>query len=267
MSNVRISQSMGIRTIALNRPQKRNAFHAEMIAEITKAFKEVASDKQVRAVLLTAEGSTFCAGGDLEWMKSTIDYTAKQNLKDAERLFDMFWAIRSVPVPVVGRIFGHAFGGGAGLVSACDIVVAESGTQFCFSEVKWGLVPAVISPFVAEKVLPSRAREWFLTAKVFGCSEALSAGLIGFSGNMAEVDAEVEAILFRIRDTAPQAVRETKKLHQSFSSVSWKAVRTKVTKLIAARRVSEEGQSGLKAFVEKRNPQWSPPPYGAPAKI
>ena len=267
MEHIKVTQNIGIRSISLNRPQKRNAFHAAMIAEITEAFKEAAADKKVRAILLTAEGGTFCAGGDLEWMKSTVDYTAKQNLRDAERLFDMFWAIRSAPVPVVGRVFGHAFGGGAGLVAACDIVAAETGTQFCFSEVKWGLVPAVIGPFVSEKVLPARAREWFLTAKVFGASEALSAGLIGYTGSMAEIDAQLEEVLYRIRATAPEAVRETKKLHQSFAAVSWKAVRGKVTKLIAARRVSQEGQTGLKAFLEKRDPQWSASPYGTPTKI
>lgn len=267
MQHLKITQNQGVLAVSLNRPERRNAFFPEMITEITKIFKSVNKDKTVRAVLLTGEGKSFCSGGDLEWMKSMAGYTLKQNLKDASELFEMYWAIRNCPVPVVGKVFGHCFGGGAGLTAVCDLVAAESATQFCFSEVKWGLVPAVISPFVAERAAPAKVREWFITAKVFTADEALHGGLINFVGSTADVDAYLEKTFNLIQGAAPEAVRATKKLHQSYSTISWKKVQPAVTKLIAQRRVSEEGQKGLQAFLEKREPRWSESPYGAPAKI
>lgn len=269
---LKLNHNLGVLTVSLNRPERKNAFHAGMIAEITQVFEELADKKsftgrKVRAVLLTGEGTSFCSGGDLEWMKSMADYTLKENMRDAEKLFAMYWAIRQCPVPVIGKVFGHAFGGGAGLTAVCDIVAAEAGTRFSFSEVKWGLVPAVISPFVTERAAPAKTREWFLTAKVFAAPEALAGGLINFSGTMSEVDRDIESTLRMILDAAPEAVRETKKLHRSYSVIDWKKVEPQVVKLIAQRRVSDEGQKGLKAFLEKRNPGWSEPPYGTPAKI
>ena len=160
MEHLKLSQNMGVLTVSLNRPEKRNAFYPEMIQAIRKAFTVAAKEKDLRAVLLTGEGESFCAGGDLEWMKSMASYTMKQNLRDAEELYAMFWAIRTCPVPVVGKVFGHCFGGGAGLTAVCDIVAAESKTLFSFSEVKGGLVPAVISPFVVDRVAPASVREW-----------------------------------------------------------------------------------------------------------
>jgi len=257
MDLLKITQNLGVRTISLNRPEKRNAFFPEMIQEITKAFKAAAKDKSVRAILLTGEGQSFCSGGDLEWMKSMAGYTLKQNLKDAQELFEMYWTIRNTPVPVIAKVFGHAFGGGAGLTAVCDIAAAEEKTQICFSEVKWGLVPAVISPFVVERASSAFVREWFMTAKVFNGPEAVAGGLINFSGTIDQVDSYIEQTLILLTAAAPEAVRETKKLHQSYSPINWKQARTKVTKLIAARRVSQEGQTGLKAFLEKRAPKWS----------
>jgi methylglutaconyl-CoA hydratase len=151
--------------------------------------------------------------------------------------------------------------------AVCDIVAAESATQFCFSEVKWGLVPAVISPFVTERAAPARVREWFLTAKVFTSPEALQGGLINFSGNMTEVDAFIDSTIRLIVGAAPEAVKDSKKLQQSYSTIQWKKVEPVVTKLIAKRRVSAEGQKGLKAFLDKRTPDWNETAYGKPAKI
>jgi methylglutaconyl-CoA hydratase len=267
VKHLKITRNQGILTIALNRPEKRNAFFPEMIQEITTAFATAAQDMDLRAVLLTGHGPSFCSGGDLQWMKSMADYTLEENIRDAEELFAMYWAIRCCPVPVVGRLFGHCFGGGAGLVAVCDIVSAESQTQFCFSEVKWGLVPAVISPFVVERAEAVKVREWFTTAKVFLSPEAQSGGLINHYGTISEVDIFLEETLKQILNTAPEAVRETKKLLLSYSSLDWKTTRSRVTRLIAERRVSAEGQKGLKAFLDKKSPQWSAPPYGSSAKI
>lgn len=267
MKHLLLSLNHGVLTISLNRPEKRNAFFPEMIAEISKAFADGAKDRDVRAILLTAQGQSFCSGGDLEWMKSMASYTLAKNLKDADQLFEMYWRIYSCPVPVVGRVFGHCFGGGAGLTAVCDIVAAETTTQFSFSEVKWGLVPAVISPFVIERAHPAQVAEWFATAKVFTSPEALSGGLINFCGTVNEVDHYLEQTFKLVSNSAPGAVLETKKLLRSYSQLDWKKTRAKVTKLIAQRRVSEEGQRGLKAFLEKKNPQWSDPPYGVHTKI
>lgn len=267
MNHLKLSHNLGVLTVALNRVEKRNAFNPAMIVEITKAFKGAAKNKAVRAVLLTAEGESFCAGGDLEWMKSMADFTLQKNIKDADQLFEMYWQIRNCPVPVVGRVFGHCFGGGAGLTAVCDIVAAESTTQFSFSEVRLGLVPAVISPFVVERVHANCVAEWFTTAKIFAAPEALSGGLVNFCGTMAEVDAYCEKTFNLILNSAPDAVRETKKLLLSYTRTDWKKTRARATKLIAQRRVSEEGQRGLKAFLEKKNPQWSDSPYGVHQKI
>lgn len=267
MKHLKITLNQGVVTVALNRPEKRNAFHPEMIQELKSAFKGFAKDKKLRAVVLTGEGESFCSGGDLEWMKSMADYSFKKNLMDASQLFDMYLSIRNCPVPVVGRIFGHAFGGGAGLVAVCDVVAAESSTQFCFSEVKWGLVPAVISPFVVDRAAPAAVREWFLTAKVFTAEEASAGQLINAHGPMKDMDEYIEQTLNRICAAAPEAVRATKALHQSYSTVNWKKVAPQVTKLIAERRVSDEGQKGLKAFLEKKTPKWSDSPYETAAKI
>jgi methylglutaconyl-CoA hydratase len=264
MENVKVREQDGVLTISLNRPEKRNAFFPAMIKELSKAFSAAAKQHHLRAVVLTAEGPSFCAGGDMEWMKSMAKYSMAQNVKDAEQLFALFWSIRSCPVPVIGRVFGHGFGGGAGLVAACDMVAADSATQFCFSEVKWGLVPAVISPFVLERTSSSWVREWFLTAKVFQAPAALQGGLIQFCGSMPEVDAYVADTVKLLKAAAPEAVRETKKLCQSYSTLEWKKVRSQVTRLIARRRVSAEGQLGLQAFLDKRSPDWG---AGASQKI
>lgn len=264
--HLKITQNMNVVTVSFNRPEKRNAFFPEMIREITSSFKGLSKEKAIRAVILTGEGQSFCSGGDLEWMKSMAKYSQAQNLKDAAELFDMYWAIRACPVPVLGRVFGHCFGGGAGLMGVCDIVAAEENTQFCFSEVKWGLVPSVISPFVTERAQPAKVREWFTTGKVFRAPEALAGGLINHSGTNSSVDFYLEEILKVILASAPGAVRDTKALHQSYSTINWKTAKARVTKLIAKRRVSAEGQKGLQAFLEKRQPQWSESPYGSPAK-
>lgn len=267
MEFLKVTDNLGIITVSLNRPEKRNAFHPGMIIELTKTFKGFQKDKRVRAILLTGEGPSFCAGGDLEWMREMASYSKAENLKDAQKLYEMYWLIKTCPVPVVGKIFGHAFGGGAGLTAVCDIVFAEEKTQFCFSEVKWGLVPAVISPFVNDRASRANIAEWFMTAKVFGANEAVQGGLINRAGPIDQVDHFLEETFKLILGSAPEAVRETKKLQMAYSNISWKKMQPVVTKLIAARRSSAEGQKGLSAFLNKSTPQWSEPPYGAPAKI
>lgn len=267
MEFLKLTSNQNVLRVSLNRPEKRNAFHPGMIKELTKTFANTQKDKNLRAVILTGEGESFCSGGDLEWMKDMAKYSKAKNLKDAQELFKMYWLIRSCPVPVIGRMFGHCFGGGAGLTAVCDIVAAEDNTQFSFSEVKWGLAPAVISPFVTDRALPMKVREWFVTAKVFGAPEAARGGLVNRTGPMAELDMYIEETIKMILYAAPEAVRATKKLHQSFSTINWKKVELQVTKLIAERRTSKEGQAGLDAFLNKKPSPFAPSPYGKIEKI
>ena len=255
MKHVKVDVQNNIQYVKLNRQEKRNAFHPEMIAELTQIFKK-AKKREARAIVLSGEGESFCSGGDLDWMKSMANYTLKQNQKDSENLFDMYETARTCPLPVIGQIHGHAFGGGLGLVAICDVVVAESKTQFCFSEVKWGLVPAVISSFVMEKMAPSKAREWMLTAKVFTAPEALDAGLIHFQGDSSQVELYVKVTLDLLRKAGPEALKETKRLLQFLNENPRSKYRKETTKVIAKARVGKEGQAGLKSFLEKKPTPW-----------
>jgi methylglutaconyl-CoA hydratase len=255
MKHIKVELQNEVQWVRLNRPEKRNAFEPEMIAELTAIFKK-ASLKTARAIVLTGEGESFCSGGDLQWMKSMAKYTLKQNAQDSENLFDMYESIRNCPLPVIGKVHGHAFGGGVGLTAVCDIVAAESQTQFCFSEVKWGLVPAVISSFCLEKMSPNKAQEWMLTAKVFSASEAYGAGLIHFAGSQADVNEYVDKTLKLLRKAGPEALNETKKLLHFLRENPRSKYRKQSTSVIAKRRVSKEGQAGLTAFLEKKPTPW-----------
>lgn len=245
--------------VTLNRPEVHNAFHPDMIAEITKAFKSIQKDKTVRAVLLSGYGNSFCAGADLGWMKSMAKYTLAQNKKDAEKLYDMFASIRDCGVPVVGKVHGSVMGGALGLISVCDIVLAETKTLFSFSEVRLGLAPSVISSFVAKKMNRSDMCRYFLTGSKFLADEAKAAGLVHFVvdgdkilDQMTEVFLENELLV-----AGPQAMRETKKLLNSLDNFTTEAkAKTATTNLIAKLRVSKEGQEGLNSFFEKRKASW-----------
>lgn len=257
MSTVLTQENKGIVTVRLNRPEVRNAFHPTMIAELTKTFKQLRKNKDCCAVILCGEGPSFCAGADLEWMKSMAKYTRAQNKKDAEALFDMFSEIESFPGVVIGQLHGHVMGGALGLAAVCDLVVAEATTQFCFSEVKLGLSPAVISAFVKNKVSLAEMNRWFLTAEVFSSTQAQKMGLVHEVASETAVVAQTQKWVDALRANAPQAVRETKQLLKSVSVENRKLQLKKMTTtLIAQLRVSAEGQEGLKSFLEKRKPQW-----------
>lgn len=256
MKNIKIDIRENVIWLKLARPEKRNAFHPEMIAELASAFANAASAKE-RALVLLGEGESFCSGGDLTWMRSMANFSLEENLRDSEKLYAMYEAARQCPLPLIGRVHGHAMGGGVGLTAVCDIVAAESATQFSFSEVKWGLVPAVISSFVLEKIQPHRAREWMLTAKVFLAPEAAEAGLVHFHGTMDDVDAYVSQVLSLIKKGGPEAVRETKKLLRFAHGHSEKELRETAVRVISERRMGAEGQTGLRAFLERKQPPWA----------
>jgi methylglutaconyl-CoA hydratase len=247
----------GVASVALNRPEVRNAFNEKLITDLTSAFTELATDETLRAAVLRGEGKVFCAGADAEWMAKSVAYTPEQNREDAMRMAQMFRAISEAPFPVVGRIQRAALGGGAGLAAACDVVVAAEDTKFGFTEVRLGIIPAVISSFVLPKIGVSNARRYFLTGENFGAAEARAMGLVHEICPEGELDARVDTVLGEIKKSGPRAVREAKRLIREVMAIPDLDGKLKFcAQTIARVRASEEGQEGLRAFLEKREPGW-----------
>ena len=245
MSALRSEQAGDVLRITMSRPEQRNAFDAALIQELTEAFSDVGD---VRAVVLAGEGKSFSAGADVEWMRAAAELSYEGNVADARRLRMMLETIDSCPAPVIARVQGHALGGGCGLVACSDIAVAAADTKFAFSEVKLGIIPAVISPYALAKIGASAARRYFVTGERFDAETALRIGLVH---ELAEdLDAAVDGLLDELRSAGPEAARHAKKL------VLERPDGLATERRIAQRRTSEEGQEGLRAFVEKRNPSW-----------
>ena len=242
-------------TVTLNRPEVRNAFNPDLIADLTAWAIEAEKTPGIRAAVLRGAGKTFCAGADVNWMAETIGYSRDQNLDDAQRMRRMFELLDELPFPLIGRIQGAALGGGAGLASVCDMVAAADNTVFGFTEVKLGILPAVISPFALRKIGVSAARALFLTGARFDARRAKEIGLVHTVVAEPELDTAVESFLAEIRTAAPEALREAKRLIREIGArVATEADVT--TSAIAERRVSAEGQDGLRAFLDKRKPGW-----------
>jgi methylglutaconyl-CoA hydratase len=256
MSLVETKKENGILRVTLSRPEAHNALNSELIKELTQIFKSDTKDQSILAVVLKGNGPSFCAGGDLKWMKESLKFNLAQNIKDAQKLSDMYEFIYQCPTPVLAHIHGNVMGGGVGLTAVCDIVAAEIETKFCFSEVKLGLVPSIISPYVLRKIPESSARLLMMTAEIFKSPHAKDMGLIHFVGHNAECELFLEEKLKMITKNGPEAVRATKNLIDKVSQLNGKAARTLTVKTIAQRRVSKEGQEGMNAFFEKRDPNW-----------
>jgi methylglutaconyl-CoA hydratase len=245
MSALRMERDDGILRVTLARPERRNAFDASLIAELTDAFADVGD---ARAVVLAGEGEAFCAGADVEWQRASIDLTYDENVADALRLYEMCETIDRCPAPVVARVHGYALGGGSGIVACSDIVVADAQTVFGFTEVRLGIVPAVISPFVLQRI-GDAARRYFLTGERFGADVALRIGLVSEVAD-GDLDDRVDAVVAHLLAGGPEAVRAAKEL------VRTRPVGDETAQIAAARRTSAEGQDGLRAFLEKRSPAW-----------
>jgi len=245
LTALRIEHEAEVLRVAMARPERRNAFDAALIDELAAAFADVGD---VRAVVLSGDGPSFSAGADVEWMRSSVDLSFDENVADALRLRAMLDAIDSCPAPVVGRVQGHALGGGCGLVACCDIAIAEPTAQFAFSEVKLGIVPAVISPFALAKIGPGAARRYFVTGERFSAAEALRIGLIHAVAD--DLDDAVGRVVAELLSAGPTAARAAKDLARAPRSAEETAAR------IAEHRTSPEGQEGLRAFLEKRSPTW-----------
>lgn len=253
---LKIHEDRNIVFISLNRPEVRNAFNPELILELTEKMKVYSTRSELRAVVLSGEGSVFCAGADLQWMKSMVTYSIEQNQKDAEDLFDLFVAIKNCSIPVVCQVHGAAFGGALGILAASDYVLAEESTQLCFSEVKIGLAPAVISAFVMAKCQKSVMQALMMSGKVFLPQEVLGSGLIHQVFHKDKTAESLAKVIRHFEEASPLAVRETKKLCQSYDTPIAADARAMTTSLISYLRVSNEGQEGINAFLEKRNPGW-----------
>lgn len=243
--------------ITLNRPERHNAFDETLIAELTQAFEALREDEAVRVVVLQGAGKSFCAGADLNWMGKMVNYTFAENLEDARALARMFEVIDHCPKPVVGRVHGAAIGGGAGLVAVCDIAIATPNAQFGFSEVKLGLIPAVITPYVMRKIGYGNARALFVSGERFDAETALRIGLIHRLVPDEQLDATVEATVRNLLQNGPNAMAAAKMLLHAALVLPADELRSLTIARIAELRVSEEGQEGIRAFLEKRKPNFA----------
>jgi methylglutaconyl-CoA hydratase len=245
MAGLRVERDGANLRVTLAKPDRRNAFDAELIAELHEAFRDVGD---ARVVLLSGQGESFCAGADIEWQRSAIDLSFDENVEDAMRLFAMMQAIDGSPAPVVARIQGYALGGGSGLAAAVDVAIAANDAVFGFSEVKLGIIPAVISPFVLPKIGEGAARRYFLTGERFDARVALRIGLVSEVAD--DLDGAVDRVVGELLTSGPQAAREAKRLvrtrPQGEETAQW----------AARMRASDEGQEGLRAFLERRKADW-----------
>jgi methylglutaconyl-CoA hydratase len=253
---VEVHQDGPVLTVALNRPESHNAFSPEMSAAVMAVFQGIDERDDVRVVVLTGNGRSFCAGGDLNAMRAASDFTFDENVRDGEVIFDLMWTVDRCRKPVVGRVNGAAIGGGVGLVSCCDIVIAVDRAEFGFSETRLGLVPAVISPFVIAKIGPTAARELFLTGKRFDAYHAQQLGLVNSVVPEIELDRAVSDCIAHLLQAAPGAQAAAKELIRTVAYQPKEAVREYTTHLIARLRASDEGREGMSAFLEKRKPDW-----------
>ncbi|MFC5510722.1 enoyl-CoA hydratase/isomerase family protein [Massilia jejuensis] len=246
-----------VATVTLDRPALRNAFNEQAIAELALAFDELGRNELVRAVVLAASGPAFCAGADLNWMKKMAGYSQDENLADASRLADMLRTIYLCPKPTLAKVQGDCYAGGMGLVAACDIVVAAEGVNFCLSEVKLGLIPATISPYVIKAMGEQAARRYFLTAERFDALAALRLGLAHEVVAMEALDITVAGIVKALVANSPNAVREAKKLvREVVGQPLTDALLLDTAERIAAIRASNEGREGVASFLDKRRPSW-----------
>lgn len=247
----------GVATVTLNNPDKHNAFDDSIIAELTKTFSQLASNENVRVVILASTGKSFSAGADLGWMKRMASYSYDENLADANALAAMLHALNFMPQPTIAKIQGAAFGGAVGLASCCDIVVASEKASFCLSEVRLGLIPATISPYVVNAIGLKASRRYFQTAERFFADKAQQLGLVDEVTTPEMLDAEVERFIGCLLANGPQAVTQAKQLAFDVAYQPINAqLRQETSERIAAIRVSSEGQEGLTSFFEKRKPNW-----------
>jgi len=244
----------GVARLVIARPERKNAFDAALIAELISAIARI--DRSSRAVVLQSEGDTFCAGADIEWMRGMAGYSLEQNIADSTALARMFRALYDLEMPLVARVQGAAIGGGAGLVAVADIGVVSTEASFAFTETRLGILPAVVSPYVVRKIGPARATALFVTGSRIDAKRAHEIGLVERVVEPSDLDAAVGRVLEAIRSGGPKAVNAAKRLVREIEGRRIDEVTDLTVKRIAEIRVSEEGQEGLRAFLERRDPRW-----------
>ena len=257
MNALTTTQQGAVLTLTLSRPDVRNAFNDEVIAEMTAAFQDAGTRADVRAVVLAAVGPAFCAGADLNWMRRMADYTREENLADAATLAEMLRVIYQCPKPTVARVQGDVFAGGIGLIAACDMIVSVDTAMFCVSEVKLGLIPATISPYVLRAMGARAAHRYCLTAERFTAAEAHRIGLVNEVVSVDQLDAKVAELTQALSNASPNAVRSCKRLLQEVAGRDIEAPLIALTvEGIADIRASVEGKEGVQSFLQKRKPSW-----------
>lgn len=250
--------NQGVATVLMNNADKHNAFDDQIIKALTDTFADLNKDQAVRVVVLAGAGKSFSAGGDLAWMQRMADYSYEQNLADSHALALLMQTLYGMQKPTIARVHGAAYGGAVGLVSCCDFAIASPRASFCLSEVKVGLIPATIGPYVVAAIGARAARRYFQSAERFSADEALRLGLVTHLAAEDQLDGDISALVKQLIHNSPQAMRQAKQLVADLSNRPIdQAQIDKTCELIAKIRVSPEGQEGLKAFLEKRAPKWS----------
>ncbi|HEV8317613.1 MAG TPA: enoyl-CoA hydratase-related protein [Vicinamibacterales bacterium] len=252
-----VQRDGAVEYLTLHRPEVRNAFNEQVIDELTRWGTAIAEDPHVRCVVLAGAGQTFCAGADLSWMSKMVAYTHEENVRDAQAMARMFSVLDTLPVPVIGRIHGAALGGGAGLVAVCDVVVADEDTLFGFTEVKLGILPAVIAPYAIAKIGQSAARELFLTGMRFSAAHAKEIGLVHRVIPSTRLVPTVKEYVTEVLSAGPEGIAAAKALIPKVWNKPAQDTMTLTAEAIAARRVSTEGQEGMKAFMKKAKASWN----------
>jgi methylglutaconyl-CoA hydratase len=259
MKHLQLHHERGVETVTLNRPEVRNAFNDEVIAELTAVFLELAKRDEVRCIVLAGNGPAFCAGADLNWMKRMATYTREENIEDASKLARMLEVIFRCPKPTIAKVQGDVYAGGTGLVAACDIAVSVDTAQYCLSEVKLGLIPATISPYVIRAMGTRASHRYFLTAERFGAAEAQRIGFVHEVVKAEALAAKTAEIAQALVNAGPQAVKACKKLlHDVAGQEIGAGLVRRTVEGIADIRASEEGREGIQSFLGKRKPNWLP---------
>ena len=257
MATIRIEQDeRGVAVLALTRPEKHNAMSGEMIAELTDAAARLGADDSVRVVVLTGTGASFCAGGDLGWMKAQMSASRSERIAEARKLADMLHAFNTLPKPLIGRVQGNAFGGGVGLISVCDVAIGAEGAKLGLTETRLGLIPATISPYVIARMGEAMARRVFMSGRIFEAAEGKALGLLAKSVIPEHLDLAIEAEIKPYLSAAPSAVAAAKALARSLGPVIDEAVIARTIEALADTWETPAAMEGISALFEKRNPSW-----------
>jgi len=254
---IEIQRQNDITTITLNRPELHNVMNEKLIKELTSCFKKLNKDNLTKIIILTGKGKSFSAGADLNWMKSMANYSKEENIQDSKLLSDLYETIYNSPKPIIGHINGHAFGGGIGLIAVCDITIAPPDKKFAFSEVKLGIIPSVISTYIVKRIGISNMRRLFITGERFNSQYAKQIGLIDYLVPEEEINNEIQKNIEKIKTSGPNAIIEIKKIVEKYQKMDIEKYKEHSVNKISELRISEEGQEGIKAFLEKRKPKWS----------